>query len=282
MLITGSSGFVGTYAKSVFVEDYVLSTFSLRSELNEGAVFNEIDVVLHLAGKAHQMGKTDPQEYLIVNRDMAVSFARKAKENNVKHFIYVSSTKVYGDNVSEVLNEFSECKPTDPYGESKLLAEQELLKLADENFIVSIVRPPLIYGYGVKGNLDRIISLIEKLPVIPFGGIQNRRSMVYLGNLTSLIHQIISKKADGIYIAGDDDAYSTTQLVDSILKNRGISKKNVTLPKILVRLIKYVKPQIYSRIFDSYEVDNKDTNRRLGFKPPFTFDEGIKKMTNKI
>ncbi len=281
LLITGSSGFVGTYAKKDFENKYDVHTVSLRSNFTD-ELFEGIDAVLHLAGKAHQMGKTDSQEYFTINRDLAFSFAEKAKRNKVRQFIYISSTKVYGDNVTTVLDEYSECHPTDPYGESKFLAEQDLLKLEDSDFTVSIIRPPLIYGFGVKGNLDRITSLIEKLPIIPFGGIQNKRSMVYLGNLTALIDKIIKSNASGIFIAGDDDSYSTTQLVDSILKHRGLRKKNVALPGFLIQLIKFIKPSIHNRLFGSYQVDNKSTNKRLDFKPPFSFDQGIKKMIEKI
>lgn len=282
LLITGSNGFVGQYATSYFQDKFLIETLSLRKPLKDESVFDKVDAILHLAGKAHVMGKTDPNEYFQVNRDLAVSFAKKAKENKVRQFIYISSTKVYGDNVKGVLDEFSECYPTDPYGESKLEAEQELMKLANEDFIISIVRPPLIYGKGVKGNLARISKLIDKLPILPFGGIKNRRSMVYVGNLTAMIDHLINTQVKGVFIAGDKKTYSTTDLVETILKNKGLDKKNVALPKILLKVIKMIKPGIHDRLFDSYEITNIKTNKRLNFNPPFSFEEGIKEMITNI
>jgi UDP-glucose 4-epimerase len=282
LLITGSSGFVGRYATGYFKDSYDVETLSLRNKLAGNSVFQGVDSILHLAGKAHVMGNTDPQEYFDINRDLAVSFAQKAKDNGVSQFIYISSTKVYGDDNSSILDEFSTCQPNDPYGESKYEAEQELLKLNDTAFTITIIRPPLIYGKGVKGNLARISKLIDKLPIIPFGGIQNKRSMVYVGNLTALVDHVINNRSQGVYIAGDDKAYSTTYLVETILKNKGLSKKNVVLPKFLLSLIRTIKPKIYSRLFDSYEVTNTKTNKRLNFNPPFSFEEGIKEMITNI
>ena len=280
ILITGASGFIGQYALQPLAKVAEVGVISLRDKDVSAIQFDGIDTILHLAGKAHQMEAIDPDEYFKVNHRLTLSFAKAAKAKGVSHFIFVSTVKVYGDHTSEIFNETSTCRPTDPYGESKRLAEKELLTLAEETFVVSIIRPPLVYGPKVKGNLKRLSGLIKKLPILPFGGIQNERSMVFVGNLVALIIKIIETKERGIFIAGDQSRKSTSDLVQTMMEQMEINKSNISLPRSFVLLIKMLKPQLYSRLFESYIIENQHTNKRLNFKPPFSFEEGIKCMVN--
>ena len=280
ILVTGASGFVGKYALKPLNEKFELEIVSLRNTKVEQIDFSKIDTILHLAGKAHQMEKIASDEYFKVNHRLTLSLAKKAKLAGVNHFVFISSVKVYGDINNQILDEQTECLPTDPYGKSKLAAELGLLKLSDENFIVSIIRPPLVYGPNVKGNLERLYKLIEKLPFLPFGGIQNERSMVFVGNLTALIIKIIESKKQGIFIAGDQEYVSTTRLVNTMMDSMKVKKPNITIPSFVWKLIKQIRPAIYVRLCESYKINNSLTNSRLNFKPPFRFEEGIEAMIN--
>jgi len=189
----------------------------------------------------------------------------------------MSTVKVYGEETDGIYNEESECHPEDEYGKSKLNAEIELQKLEDENFRVSIVRTPIVYGYGVKANIKSLVKLVNKIPILPFGGIENRRSMVYIGNLCHLVDVVIEQQKAGIFLASDDEPLSTTRLIELIGNNL---EKKVYLVKIpfFETLLKLLKPSFYKRLYRSLEVDNTITKEKLNLKNPYSVEEGIKLM----
>lgn len=279
LLVNGTSGFVGTNILTGLREKYNVSTVSLRKVKPKDVNLTGIDCILHLSGKAHSMKEIDPKIYYDINTVHAMDFAQNAKESGVKHFIYISSVKVYGESSESYFNEDSICNPTDDYGKSKLKAEQELKTLESENFTISIIRPPLIYGKGVKGNLKKLHSLISRFRFLPFAKIANQRSMVNVQNLRALIECIIDKKAQGIFIAGDQKPYSTSELVNEIIKVSKSNCRNIKIP-FLATIIKSVRPKMYMRLFESYIVDNSKTNEILDFKPPYSLTEGITSLIN--
>lgn len=279
VLVTGATGFVGQYAVPILKQKYDVNTFSFQTQNLSDIDFKPIKTIVHLAGMAHKMEKVEPLEYFKVNHELTVQFAKVAKEKGVKHFIFISTIKVYGDHKEKVLYDVnSSCLPTDPYGESKWKAEQDLMALASDKFVVSIIRPPLVYGYHVKGNLQNLISLIRKYPYVPFGNIKNRRSMVYVGNLTALISCIISSCTGGVFLAGDAKTYSTTELVNMMINKSNAKTTNISLPSFIQSIIRFIKPDIYHRLFGDFIIDNTYTNQSLGFTPPFSFEEGIAEM----
>ena len=277
ILLTGSSGFVGNYFIDHYTDKYDISTFSfMKDELSELDLSN-IDSIIHLSALVHQMGGAQKEEYHRVNVENTLNLAQKAKENGVRHFIFMSSVKVYGEETNIPYTEKSECKPQDEYGKSKREAEQRLMKLEDENFIVSIIRTPIVYGNGVKANIKNLISLVNKIPVLPFGKINNKRSMVYIGNLCHLIDTILDKHSNGIFLVTDDQPLSTTGLIELIAHELD---KNITLLKIpfFETFLKQVKPSFHKRLYESLEVDNSQTKETLGLENPFSTKEGIKLM----
>ena len=156
-------------------------------------------------------------------------------------------------------------------------AENALLSLEDEAFKVTIVRTPVVYGEGVKANILKLIGLTDKYSHLPFGGIANRRSMVYVENLTHLISEIILQKKEGIFLASDDHAVSTTDLIRSIAK--ALNKKIFLFPcPILNKTLKFLKPALYQRLYENLFVDNTYTQTQLHLKNPYTAQEGIEKM----
>ncbi len=288
--VTGAGGFVGKRFMEYNQGRFDLYPVSLRKQKPSDADLRGIDVVVHLAGKAHEKRKTDESEYFNVNYGLTKDLAELAIKKGVSHFIYISSVKVYGDGVNEYLDESSICYPTDGYGKSKLEAERYLLSMrsdgsdksnesdGSDKFTVSIIRPALVYGPGVKGNMISLLKLADKNIPLPFGGINNLRTMVFLDNLIALINCVIQKKAEGIFVAADAKPVSTTALVTLIRESMGKKNQFVRLPGWSTNLILKLKPALHKRLFGSFVIDNKKTCDRLYFTPPFSTEHGIRKM----
>ncbi|MCT7639259.1 NAD-dependent epimerase/dehydratase family protein [Aliarcobacter butzleri] len=277
LLITGSNGFIGNYFINNYKSKYNIKTFSfLKDDINT-LDCNTIDIVFHLSALVHQMGGASVNEYEKINVIQTIELAKKAKESGAKHFVFMSTVKVYGEESNSKYTENTVCNPEDDYGKSKLKAEQELQKLEDENFKISIIRTPIVYGYGVKANIKNLINLVNKVPVLPFGKIKNKRSMVYIGNLCHLVDEIIIQKKSGIFLASDDEPLSTTRLIELIAKNL---HKKVYLIKVpfFESLLKIVKPSFHKRLYGSLEVDNRITKEKLNLKNPYSVEDGIRLM----
>ncbi|MCT7601865.1 NAD-dependent epimerase/dehydratase family protein [Aliarcobacter butzleri] len=281
LLITGSNGFVGNYFINKYKEKYDIRIFSfLKDDINT-LDCNTIDIVFHLSALVHQMGGASANEYEKINVIQTIELAKKAKESGVKHFVFMSTVKVYGEETNSKYTENTVCNPEDDYGKSKLKAEQELQKLEDENFKISIIRTPIVYGYGVKANIKNLINLVNKVPVLPFGKIKNKRSMVYIGNLCHLVDEIIIQKKSGIFLACDDEPFSTSKFIELIAKN--IEKKTylIKIP-FFESLLKILKPSFHKRLYGSLEIDNTITKEKLNLKNPYDVEDGIKLMIKGI
>jgi UDP-glucose 4-epimerase len=280
ILLTGSTGFVGSYFKDNYKDIYDIKKISFVNDDFKVLDLANIDTIIHLSALVHQMGGATKEEYEKVNVIQTIDLAAKAKSSGVKHFIFMSTVKVYGEETATAYTENSDCKPQDEYGKSKLKAEQELQKLEDDSFKVSIIRTPIVYGYGVKANIKNLINLVNKVPILPFGKIENKRSMVYIGNLCHLIDEIIIQEKEGIFLASDDETLSTTKLIELIAN--GLNKK-VYLLKIpfFESLLKLIKPLFYKRLYENLEVNNSETKKVLNLKNIYSVEDGIKLMLKK-
>jgi len=277
LLLTGSSGFIGSYFQNNYSDRYDIETFSFLKDNLDNLDLTQIDTVVHLSALVHQMGGAAKEAYWRVNVDNTLALAQKAKQSGVKQFIFMSSVKVYGEESNIPYTETTKCEPVDDYGKSKLEAENRLMEMADENFIVSILRTPIVYGKGVKANILNLVKLIDKVPVLPFGSIKNRRSMVYIGNLCDMIEKLCECKMNGTFLAGDDRPVSTSELIEIIAKVRGRKVILLNIP-LFPQFLKTVKPSFYKRLYESLEVDNSQTKKMLGFKNRVSTEEGIRKM----
>jgi nucleoside-diphosphate-sugar epimerase len=279
ILITGANSFVGTNFRR-FSKYRDIDEISLLENRPENIDFAGYDIVIHLAAVVHQSKQISEEIYFAINRDLCLKVAEQAKKGKVKHFIFLSTLKVYGDFSpdNERWNEDSICIPSDSYGKSKLAAEIGLRKLENSDFTVSILRPALVYGEGVRANMRSLIKLIEKIPVLPFKSVINKRGFIYTENLVGFIDQIILKKSSGVFIAMDDKTISTTELINFISKYLGKRTILFRLPKIIIRIGKYIIPRFFDRLFGSFDLDNTKTLKELDFKPPFTIEEGLMKM----
>lgn len=280
ILLTGASGFVGKRFAEYNKNKYNIRGISFEHTPLDTIDFSGIETIVHLAGIAHRMEKTDPDLYFKVNFRQTCSFAEKAKASGVRHFIFISTIKVFGEHQNTVLNEQSPCLPiNDPYGESKLKAEEYLTKLADQNFYVAIVRPPLVYGPGVKGNLIRFLRLADSSYPLPFKNVHNKRTMVFLDNLIELINAIIDRKGSGLFLAADDKSISTSYLIAQMRHCMGKEENLFILPRQLKWLLHKLKPEMATRLYGSLEIDASSTNHKISFLPPYTIEKGISEMT---
>lgn len=279
ILITGTSSFVGTnfILHSKFKDVEAISLFENKPCNID---FNKYDIVIHLVAIVHQTKRIPKEEYFRVNKDLCIEVAKHAKDSGLKQFIFLSTVKVYGEFIqgSGPWNESSECHPDDSYGISKFEAEKALGELEGPEFVVSVLRTPLVYGEGVRANMLSIMKFIKSSYILPFKNINNRRNFTSAENLVAFIDRIIEKKASGIFIAMDEEAISTSDLVKMISVNMSKKIFLFRIPDFFIKIGLSILPNIFDRLYGSFEMDNSETLRVLDFKPPVTINDGIKKM----
>jgi len=277
LLITGSNGFIGSYFISKYRDKYKIKTFSFLNDDIGSLDCYGVDVVIHLSALVHQMGGASASEYKRVNVTQTLQLANEAKVKGVRQFLFMSTIKVYGEETETKYGQNTICRPEDEYGKSKLKAELELLKLEDENFKISIIRTPIVYGYGVKANIKSLVNLVNKVSILPFGNIQNKRSMVYVGNLCHLVDEVIKQNKSGIFLASDDESLSTTRLIELIAQGLG---KKVYLLRVpfFETILKLFKPSFHKRLYGSLEVNSKTTKEKLNLENPYSVKDAIKLM----
>ena len=255
VLVTGSSGFIGrNLLSSEEFAKYRIKTQSLRNIDMDSLDLSSIDVVIHLAGISQVSKDYSTNDIYRINSDLTRSLAIKAKEQGVKHFIFLSTTKVYGNHDNK--NKFStadDCFPTDDYGKSKLMAEQNLRILSSNSFIVSVLRTAAVYGPQVKGNFRALIKLLDLGYPLPFDKIENKRSMTYVGGLIEFLDQLVTDSKEGIHLITDDLALSTSDLCIYISTAMDKKPNLFKAPHIMLYILKKVKPGIYTRLFSSEE-----------------------------
>lgn len=230
ILITGANSYIGTsfekYIYGNYPDEYQIDTLDMMDPNWKEYDFSGYDSIFHVAGIAHadvgNVSKETKKLYYRVNCDLAYETALKAKKSKVKQFIYMSSIIVYGESApygkTKIITKDTQPEPANSYGDSKLQAEIKLLPLQDDSFNLVIIRPPMIYGKGSKGNYLMLSKLAKKLPVFP--KINNQRSMLYVENLCEFVRLMISNNAQGIYYPQNSEYASTTTIVKTI--NPGI------------------------------------------------------------
>ncbi len=232
VLITGTGSYIGTSVEKYlnrpeYAGMYQVNTVDMIGDGWKEKDFSGYDVVFHVAGIAHadisHVTEEQKKLYYRVNRDLAVSTAKKAKREGVRQFIYMSSIIVYGETTSirkeRVITKDTKPHPTSFYGDSKWKAEQKLTPLGDENFHVAILRPPMIYGEGGKGNYQTLKKIAMKVPVFP--DFPNRRSMLAVENLCEYVRQLIEEGKGGVFFPQDLQYVKTAEMVKKIAAENG-------------------------------------------------------------
>lgn len=288
ILITGARGFVGR-ALCQNLQAFELVKPGRDDWLSS---LESIDCVIHLAARVHVSKDTakDPlAEYRIVNVEKTLDLARQASSLGVKRFIFVSSVKVNGELTEKDMPFRADDipNPQDPYGFSKCEAEAGLIKLAKETGMeVVIIRPPLVYGPGVKANFLSMINMLDKGIPLPLGNVSNKRSLVFVDNLVDLLIRVIDhpKAAGQVFLVSDDHDVSTTTLLRSISSALGKKAKLLPVPLFVLKAIFYLigKSGLSQRLLGSLCLDISNTKKLLNWTPPFSFEDGIEKTARSF
>lgn len=250
ILITGANSYIGMsfekYIKDNFADRYEIDTVDMIDGTWCEKSFAGYDTVYHVAGIAHSdSGKISAEKeklYRSVNTDLTVETAKKAKADGVKQFIFMSSSIVYGDSApigkEKIITKETPVKPANCYGDSKVQAENGIRPLEDENFKVVILRPPMIYGKGSKGNFPILEKFALKMPVFP--KVNNQRSMLYIGNLVEFVRLMIENEETGTFWPQNKEYSNTSDVVKMIAEAKG--KKSVLVPGFgwLLKLMSHI------------------------------------------
>ena len=214
ILITGANSYIGTSFEKYMAqwpEKYQVDTVDMIDGTWREKDFSGYDTVFHVAGIAHQKEtQENAQDYYKVNRDLAVKTAEKAKMEGVEQFVFLSSMSVYGVDTGIICQE-TRPEPISNYGKSKLQAEQKIGLLQNEDFHVVVLRPPMVYGKGCKGNYQSLVKLAAKLPIFP--KVANQRSMIYIENLCEFVRLVVESGESGIFFPQNEVYSNTSQMV---------------------------------------------------------------------
>lgn len=259
ILITGENSYIGgkfTEWVAQWPEKYLVDELSVRGNHWKEISFKKYDVILHVAAIVHQKEtKENLDLYYRVNRDLAYKVAKKAKEEGLTQFILMSTMNVYGIN-SGIITEKTVCNPKTAYGKSKLEAERLVNSLQDDNFSVAIIRPPMVYGPDTVGNYVRLSQIAKISPIFP--KIRNKRSMIYINNLTEFIRLLIEKNQNGIFFPQNSEYISTVSLVQEISKTHN---KMIYMTRFFNPFLKLLRRiNIIEKVFGNLVYDHKISN----------------------
>lgn len=301
-LITGAGGFIGTALNLTLtgLERRTRGTFraqpgdespgsivvgNLNAHTDWQLALEGVDAVIHLAGRAHVMRDTATDslaEYRLVNVQATAKLARDAARQGVRRLIYLSSVKVNGEHTPDnhPFSEIDTPHPEDSYGRSKLEAEQVLRGIADETGLeVIILRPPLVYGPGVKGNFLRMMRLIDRGVPLPLASINNRRSLIYIGNLVDAIITCLDAPAAAgkTFLVSDGEDVSTPNLIRKLAGAMGRPSRMLSCPPTLLRIGAALlgKRAAAMRLTGSLAVDSALIRSELGWRPRYSMDQGL-------
>ena len=305
LLLTGATGFLGrrleealqsrsklnltaAVRRSVEIPGArIIELRGLDADTDWSTALTNQQVVIHSAARAHIMKDeiADPlAEYRRVNVDGTLKLAREAAAAGVKRFIFISSIKVNGEQtpLGKPFTADDTPAPEDAYGISKWEAEQGLQQLANETGMeIVIIRPPLVYGPGVKGNFASMVELVAQGLPLPLGAINNQRSLVALDNLVDLIITCIDHPAaaNQVFLAGDGQDLSTTELLRGVSRAMGKPSRLISVPLYLLMLGSRLlgKTAVAQRFLGSLQVDISKARHLLGWEPPITVDEGLRR-----
>lgn len=226
ILITGANSYIGVSFEKWMEKNpecYKIDTLDMLDKNWDNTDFSQYDVVYHVAGIAHaDVGSVNEEEkklYYKINTDLAINVAQKAKEAGVKQFIFMSSMIIYSGCKEKFITNQTMPNPLNFYGDSKWQADKKIRELESDDFKVVVLRPPMIYGRGSKGNYPQLVKLAGKLPVFPI--VKNRRSMLYIDNLCEFVKLMIDNEENGVFFPQNKEYSNTSEMVREIAKIRG-------------------------------------------------------------
>ncbi len=314
IIITGASGFIGGhivrklsssgYDCVVLLRDAESDLVSLlgtqncitgplEKTLENTTLFEDVFCVIHCAARVHQMHESasDPMaEYMKINRDLAITFAERSLAAGVERFIFLSTVKVMGDNraFGRIIDENEIAQPSDPYGVSKLEAEKslEVMFKNRSDATCTILRFPMVYGEGNKGNMAGLLKAASKKIPLPIKAANGKRSMVYVGNIADAVLRIVSapvseKPVETFYLSDGVD-YSSSELYTAIYSAMNNGKHGVFyVPAAVFKTVALFNRRIraiVSRLFEEYRFSSELFQKRYSWNPPFTLEQSIGKV----
>ena len=288
--ISGMTGFVGINLGPYLSKQHTIDSISMRSDGWRKSISNDTDVIIHLAGKAHDTSNTsDANDYFKVNRDLTQELFDWFLKSEARDFFYFSSVKAIADTVEGVLTEEENARPLTPYGQSKFEAEQYILKqVLPTGKRVFIIRPCMIHGPGNKGNLNLLYNIVEKGIPWPLGAYENKRSFLSIDNLCFLVETMIQNEmvVSGVYNFADDTALSTNELVDLIADVSGKKSRSWNISKGFIQSTASIGDRIklplnserLKKLTENYVVSNEKVKEALGIDTlPLTAEDGLRK-----
>ncbi len=284
ILITGKGSYIGThfmnYLKENFPSQYEVNELDMVGDSWRNYDFSKYDVVYHVAGLAHSTPDESQRKlYYHVNTDLCYETALKAKKDGVKQFIFMSSIIVYGSGEigkPRVITKDTPLTPDNFYGDSKKQAEIKINSLNDDDFKVCIIRPPMIYGRGSKGNYPLLAKFAKKTPIFPT--LNNERSMLYVGNLVEFIRLMIENKESGVFLPQNEEYVSSKELVRLV---SSISEHKVFFTGVFNPLLKLMSKNTYvNKVFGNLMIDKglsqyKQKYCRYSFEESIRLTEGV-------
>ena len=261
ILITGKNSYIGNAFEdwiSQWPDKYQITKLSVRDDRWRNEDWSQYDTVLHVAGIAHNSSNANMEDlYYQVNRDLTYDIAKKAKNDGIPHFINMSSIIVFGTK-QEKINSLTKPNPDNFYGDSKLQGEKKINNLVNDNFKVAHIRPPMVYGSNSKGNFPLLANLAVKVPFFP--DFDNKRSMIFIKNLTELLRLVIDNNTHGFIHPQNTEYIKTIDLVEYIAK---ANNHRIYKVKIFNRLINQLKTMnLINKVFGNlyYDKDMNDSN----------------------
>jgi len=300
ILVTGASGFIGHHlcnhlsrmgiSTSALLRNpgkdlKVKGQFVIKDFLNHDAwesILKGVDAIIHTAGLAHLKGCSD-QDYYNINTEITKRLALECVKAGVKRFVYTSTTHVHVSSSSpDILTPTSPFNPKTAYGKSKLLAEENLKEIEKNSDLeVVVIRPPLVYGPGVAGNVLSLLKAIKKGIPLPVAAIQNKRSMVFVDNLVDALTLCAIHPAgrEKTYFVSDDHSLSIGELIQGLAKGMGEKANLFYFPETLMKVSfnLFGKEEVLEKIIGSLELDTSDIQKQLGWKPIISVQEGLER-----
>lgn len=285
ILITGANSYVGTSFEkwlSQWPDKYHVDTIDMIDGTWKEKSFEGYDAVFHVAGIAHVSADPSKKDlYYRINRDLAIETAQKAKTDGVRQFVFMSSMIIYGADEpvgkEKIITKDTKPAPADFYGDSKLQADLAIQKLADEGFIVSIMRPPVIYGPGCKGNFPKLLKLAKYAFIFP--DIDNRRSMIYIDNFCECVQQIIDDARGGIFFPQNEEYVSTKDVIVKARKLTGHRTWILPCPKFICNQLS--RSNIFNKMFGSKIYIKGKNSAQDTYYSLVGFAEGLEKCLDE-
>lgn len=276
ILITGAGSYIGVNVEKYLLqwsEEYQINSVNMIGEEWKKADFSSYDVVFHVAGIAHiKETKENSHLYYDVNEHLAVAVAEKAKNEGVKQFIILSTMSVYGLTVGHITKETLP-NPVNSYGKAKYNADLKIEKLDCPTFKVAILRPPMVYGKGCKGNYQTLRKFALKSPIFP--NFKNERSMIYIGNLAAFVKGCVDEEKHGIFFPQDAEYVCTAMMVKQVANHNGKKINTLKLFNWVIRIMLRANVGLFMKILGDLTYEKVDLVKEYGFEEAMKITEDM-------